>query len=739
MKISVYLLSLLLFISSCTKNQNLTIVNNGKSDYKICIPKNASAEEIRAAEFLSDHLFKISDCKIEVIKSDAVPQDKHVSISKSDNITTEDGFSIKTEGNNLIIEGGSDKGCIYAVSEILEKNLGVRYYSPDFVVIPKSKTISIPEMNISDSSPNTYRNVHGQFSKNKDYKDFHRLDELEDKLTENYYVHTFHKLLPWQEYYEKHPEYYALMNEKRIIDQLCLSNPEVLQIVIEKLREEMALRPDKKTWSVSQDDNFSYCHCDQCMKIIEDEGSPSGPIIRFVNLVAEQFPDKIISTLAYQYSRKAPKNTKPRENVQVMLCTIELNRGMPIATDSRSKSFLDDIAEWGKICKHIYLWDYTTDFAHTYCPFPNIHTLQPNIQLFVNNNVKEHFQQANTATGNEFSELKGYLLAKLLWNPFVDVDSIIAEFTDGYYGPAGKWIREYIYALQAEILQTGEWLDLYWPPTNYQNTFLSAKNIERYNTYFDKAEQAVQSDSAYHIHVRTARMQLWYAIMEIGKADMFGPRGWYTEKNGDFIPIPEMIKNLKDFYETGKQAGCIYMNESRLTIEEYHQSTSRFINMQIKDNLAFRKKITATPLPSEKYSNGDLSLLTNGVRGANDYNVHWLGWEAKDFEIVVDLLTISEASVIEISTLYDPKSWILHPASVKCSVSKDGKNYQTIEHQIVSGDQKDEEVNRTFQFNTPKMKYRFVKFDLKGTLKLFDWHPSAGGGSWVFVDEVIVR
>jgi hypothetical protein len=106
-----------------------------------------------------------------------------------------------------------------------------------------------------------------------------------------------------------------------------------------------------------------------------------------------------------------------------------------------------------------------------------------------------------------------------------------------------------------------------------------------------------------------------------------------------------------------------------------------------------------------------------------------------------DLEQPTQAKTIEISTLYDPKSWILHPASVSCYVSETGTNYKLIEKQTVAGDQRKETevVNRTFTFNTTGIKYRYVKFEVKGTLKLFDWHPSAGGGSWVFVDEVVVR
>jgi hypothetical protein len=741
MKKALLLLLISLLLIAC-KRQNpplLEIVKNGQSNYIISLPEGASPEEIRAAAFLNEHLKAISGCELPVVFVSEPVSQFVIHILKSEDIESGDGFIISTEENKIYIKGGADRGCIYGVGEILEKHLGVRYYSPYYIIIPASADVILPSMNIGGSSTNTYRNINGDFIKHENYKDFHRLHSIDDMFAKGYYVHTFHRLLPWKEYFADNPAYFAWMNGKRIIDQLCLSHEDVYTLVVEKLEAEMQLQPDKQVWSVSQDDNFSYCQCEQCMAVIAEEQSPAGPIIHFVNRLAGRFPDKIISTLAYQYSRQAPVKTKPAPNVQIMLCTIELNRGEAIATDPRSASFLEDMSDWGRISNHIYLWDYTVNFAHHISPFPNLHTLQPNIQLFAANNVKEHFQQSNTGVGHEFSELKSYLIAKLLWNPNADVHSIIREFTDGFYGPGGSWIRAYISDLQDEILKTGEWLDIYGPPTNHGNTFLSAANIEKYNGYFDEAEKAVAEMPAQLLHVRTARMALQYAIMEIGKADMFGPRGWYREVDGEFVPNPHMLQTLEDFYETGTVANAAHVNESGLTVEQYYHASRRFIDVQVKGNHAFRKRVTATPVPTPKYSGGDLALLTNGVRGANDFKVHWLGWEATGFSITLDLDTIVAATRIEISTLYDPKSWILHPASVSCFVSEDGENFRLIEKMVVRGDQRSEDVNRLFSFNTRYRKYRYVKFEIEGTQQLFDWHPSAGGGSWVFVDEIVVR
>src|SRR5690606_34908750 len=115
--------------------------------------------------------------------------------------------------------------------------------------------------------------------------------------------------------------------------QLCLSNPEVLEIICENLKKEMVKKPDALYWSVSQNDNVNYCRCDECaaldakyaafqpeekMLSTHSGGSYSalgmGSLLTFINQVADRFPDKIISTLAYQYTRVPPKGIVPRRS-----------------------------------------------------------------------------------------------------------------------------------------------------------------------------------------------------------------------------------------------------------------------------------------------------------------------------------------------------------------------------------------------------------------------------------------
>ena len=731
-------------------------VDHGRPAARIEIPEGAGNVERRAAEILRDSIFKMSGVDLPILAAREPgrpgvaaigfpPGDLPPVVGSSLASLRPDGFAVATSTGNLYVAGGCGKGAIYGVVHLLEKYFGCRKFSPSAELFPHRGDLVLGCLFEVDNPVNEVRIVNGEFAADTDYLDWMRLQTQADLYGAGYYVHTFQRLVPWQTYFSTHPEYFALMNGKRVIDQPCLSRPEVFDIVVARLRDEMAAQPEKTIWSVSQNDNFSYCQCPECRKVIDEEGSPAGPILRFVNRVAALFPDRTISTLAYQYSRPAPRLTRPAPNVEVMLCTIELNRSRPIADDPSGASFVRDIEAWSRICGNLYLWDYTVNFSHHVSPFPNLHVLQPNIRFFVDHGVRKHFQQTNTSPGHESSELKAYLLAKLLWDPDANVDAVMDDFLEGYYGRAGPCVRQYLEALRGALDRSGARLDIYEPPAVHAADHLSAADVALYDKLFDKAEAAVARDPERLARVKTARLPLMYAKIEIGKDDMFGPRGFYEEKAGRFAAKPGMVGLIDDFFGRCRAGNVRSLSESGLTPEAYDEGVRRFIDVQVEGNRAFRRPVTCDPPPSPKYAQGDPAVLTNGVRGASDFKVHWLGWEGVDFVLTLDLGNPMAAREIALSTLSDQRSWILHPDLLECSVSADDASYRDLGSRIADGDHRDEETIRTHLWQdapagpeaSPPI--RFVRFRVQGTKRLPDWHPSAGGPSWVFVDEIVVR
>lgn len=291
----------------------------------------------------------------------------------------------------------------------------------------------------------------------------------------------------------------------------------------------------------------------------------------------------------------------------------------------------------------------------------------------------------------------------------------------------------------SELIISSEWLDINGSPVHHEKSFLSAENIAYYNRLFDQAEAAVAKSPELIQRIKVSRLPVEFATMEIGKNDMFGERGWYTKQNGKYVLKPEMKAILEDFYTTCKANGVKFLNESALTVESYYQSTLRFIDVQVENNLAFGKKVTALPLPGTKYSHGDLAVLTNGVQGAESYKVHWLGWEAQDFQVTVDLGENRTFHSISLGSLWDPKSWILHPVRVTCMISADGITWDNAGISEVTGNQQKENVTRNYVFTGNFNDKRYIRYYISGTIKLPSWHPSAGGDLWVFLDEIIVK
>ena len=264
-----------------------------------------------------------------------------------------------------------------------------------------------------------------------------------------WYVHT-RTPVPPELYAKDHPEYYALVNGKRPVlsgrFQLCLTNPDVLEISIQSVLMDLLENPYARIISISQNDWFGNCQCPTCKKTDEEEGSPSGTLLRFVNAIAEalepEFPHILFDTLAYQYTRQAPKITRPRHNVCVRLCSIEccFSHSFETCNDANRMTRRQDgtytrlYGTWriGAVSDRLYIWDYTTCFAHYPKPHPNWNVLQPNIQAMERNNVgRIRAGERSAGGGTDLNEL-GIHHIHAFMEPHTDKKHM-EEFTDYYY------------------------------------------------------------------------------------------------------------------------------------------------------------------------------------------------------------------------------------------------------------------------------------------------------------------
>ena len=731
------------------------ILNNldGTSPYRIVIPSTPTIHESKAANILQDYLIQISGAVLPIINADKARSSFEIVLGQNDRIDVlglninynelhQDGFLIKTDSARLIIAGGSGKGTIYGVYTLLEKYLNCRMYTPSVKVIPPQKQIVLGKIHDQQVPDIRFRSVHYKSTWDAEYVDWHKLshDENGERKDWGMWVHTFNELVPPEVFFENHPEYFAMVDGKRLPTQLCLTNTEVLKITIQNLRKKIAQNPEALYWSVSQNDNQRYCTCDNCKAINSHEGSPSGSIIHFVNQVADEFPNKIISTLAYEYGRKAPRTLKPRANVNIMLCSIEAYRHLPITEDPASADFVKDVEDWGKIASDIIVWDYVIQFTNLISPFPNLHVLQPNIQFFVNNGVNAMFEQGNREVGGEFAELRGYMLAKLLWDPNLDEQALMDDFLNGYYGNAGSHIRKYIDTMREAQKLAGMPLRIFGNPNEEAESFLSPELIDTYSRIFDDAERIVADSAELLERVRIARLPLNFAIMEQAKKQYTGERGVFHKVNGQWQARPEFRSMIGPFTDLCIRQGVTRVKEWCTSPEEYRSATYRILAHGMKEHLAYGKKVIFVSPDSAKIRQGSAAMLTDGKRGGHEYDYNWFGCSGQNLEVVIDLEEVQNVRRIE-SAYYHFAYWrTIAPTRVEYFISMDGKNYQRVGDNTLllpidqyGGFQR--EVIAEFE---PQMA-RYVKLVAHSIGNTPDWHPGAGMPANMLIDEIVVE
>jgi hypothetical protein len=599
--------------------QQLALVKEGKSDYRIIIPERANVIEIQAAKVLQDYIQRISATEIPIESDNIRTTDNEILIGRVNRVEfkdvpveklAKDGLYIKYTGKKLVIAGGTEKGVLYGVYTFLEKYMGCRKYTSTVTVVPKQKSIVLSAINDVQVPSFDYRdNYYPDVINDPEYMAWHKLDNCfgtPDSGNEwGDFVHTFNDLLSTKEYGESHPEYFSFYDGKRHPGasatgrpeaQLCLTNPEVLEIVCKSLQAKIAANPGAIYWSVSQNDGLNYCQCPKCKEIDEKYasftpgskiyGTPgsgnsyspigAGSIITFVNKVAERFPDRIISTLAYRYSRVPPKGIELRKNVNIMLCSIESPRNISIPEGDQS--FREDFEGWARLTNNIIIWDYVVQYRNLISPFPNLHTLQPNLKYLHDKGVTMIFSEGNPDTGGEFYELKAYILAKLMWDVDADVNKVMDDFFTGYYGNAGKIIREYSDLLQRMMIKSGQKLLIYDTPVLEKNSFLTDSLLTEYGKIFDRAEKAVAGSPELLERVKVARLPVSFALLEIARDERTGKRGAFMTGDGNkLVPKPEIVNMLYDFVHLCIKTEVSHVREGRITPKEYLDAYTKFL------------------------------------------------------------------------------------------------------------------------------------------------------------------
>ncbi|OHB53908.1 MAG: hypothetical protein A2Y12_09450 [Planctomycetes bacterium GWF2_42_9] len=367
-------------------------------------------------------------------------------------------------------------GTLNGVYHFLEKYLGIRWYMPDEIgtVIPKTNVLKIPLINYTICPDFEYRYAwFCNFADSNEGAMWYKRAGFGAACP----VQAMHSFEQFLKYKDSHPEYFALIDGQRDFSNLsvimgggnlCLSNPSVAEQWAEDIIKYFDENPSHSYFPLAPGDGMKrICECQRCQSQIDPnmgiDGKFSNYIWSFINKVAEKlakkYPEKKVCCIAYEgYNAPPTSIEKLSLNVAVFVCKVRA-----AYSDEQYKKLMNEkLSKWRTIASNVYTWEYYLYSDPPWKGFPInfAHNISQDLES-LKGRIKGEFIQAEIMTDSAamgtnnapaaFSRfyysgmrhLNLYVTAKLYWNANLDVDELLAEYYEKFYGPAADQMKNF--------------------------------------------------------------------------------------------------------------------------------------------------------------------------------------------------------------------------------------------------------------------------------------------------------
>ena len=451
------------------------IVRGGVPAAEIVLPREPTEAESTAAKELTDHVLKISGAELPTVMVSAAELSGHIDACRQGNripillgrtvrgrveknlravSELDDTFMLQVLPDRVHIAGPAN-GTLFGVYELLEQ-LGVRWFMPGELgtVIPSLETVDVAEQETVQAP--SFRGRYFQMGATREW--YRRMRGGGVPV-----FPSAHGLLGTRGVsFEEHPEYFALINGERKHRQHCVSNPDLLKLVVDATREWAKAHPDVHTVGMGPNDGAGFCECAECRKLdggdfdpFSGEGSVTDRCVWFFNQVLkgieDEYPDLKIGFYIYHNYMRPPVKVKPHPNVTGALAPIALCRAHgprnPVCYEKQYYEWLAQ--EWCKVMDEVWERGYWSNLACPGFPFIIVHRLRD--QLPMGKEVGLTGWRVETFANWASQMPSYYIAAKLMWNADADVDALMQDFYEKFFGPAARDMGRYFETMDTAL------------------------------------------------------------------------------------------------------------------------------------------------------------------------------------------------------------------------------------------------------------------------------------------------
>ena len=411
-------------------------------------------------------------------------------------------WRIRSGPGRVFVYAVSGMGLDYAVADFAERFCGYHYLTPegddpfDFdpsLEIPATDSTVKPAI----YNASVFTAVGGAWNRWASRRRLMPTDEMEGSHRESYEVrdadgktrtcHTSFCYLPPEKFFKEHSEYYSLIDGRRQCrptGQLCMTNPEVRRLCLERLLAFIAEDRRKHPGNyplvydfTQQDDIGKMCECPECRKAIARytrgamegrrenyNGGDAGLQLEFINWIADEaakkYPDVLVRTFAYVSTEIPPRpgTIRPSPNVMIWWCDLYGNSEhlRPLASGPFNFKQAGILKEWLGLARQVQVWDYMLYGSSYSGDFPEFSpdAISADAKFFAEHGLDDLFMESERkgVMPPPFYELNYYLMSRLYTDPNADVDALIRTYCRVYGKGAGKMFEalRFLRRLEAE-------------------------------------------------------------------------------------------------------------------------------------------------------------------------------------------------------------------------------------------------------------------------------------------------
>ena len=531
--------------------EKLEAKGEGKIDAVQWYTSTVNSVSVAASE-MQKYIEKSTGAKLEIVTEDKLDDSSTLtrifigpckrSMARIDAAKIKpEGYVIKTNGKELYIIGrdktdaGMDvDGTLNGAYAFLEKFVGVRWIMPQpevGEVVPVMASLSVGDIDIKEEPLLQQRRL-------RDCERYGHTDRIPQLLKdlgvsipewEKFfttqitgawcrhqrlgarvklkYTHAYNGW--WDRYHEKYPDIFAMQpdgtrNTGGYREQLCVSNPQLWELIAAEKIKELKEDPFLTAASISPNDGggSEHCCCEKCrawdppqQKVADDLDAGDTKLqqcltdryFRFYNeiakRVAKEMPDRYLGTYAYSIYKTPPVIVKHLEK-NLIVGYVGFYTYLNEKERQRDR---EEWLKWSKLAQQLFLRPNL--FYHGMgLPVNYTHKFADDIRFMADHGMMAaDFDGLISNWGPE--GLNYYVAAKLLWNPYANVNSIVDDYCKSAYGkgaPAMKIYYDKLEKLTNEIASDG----------SYTNFKVNAYTFVRHYTDDSLKELQKQLDAA---------------------------------------------------------------------------------------------------------------------------------------------------------------------------------------------------------------------------------------------------